>query len=150
MNDNLRYIFLELPKCRDVSESSVLEKFGFALRNIHRLPSQPSEMKGEIFDLLFHSAELSIFTPTEKIKYDNDMTTERDIRNYIAYARKEGLEQGLEKGLEKGREEGIEKGREEKAVSIAIDMIKEGFDKETVARLTDLPLKTIEALGQDD
>jgi hypothetical protein len=93
MTDNLRYIFLELPKCSDTQDFSVLEKFGYALRNMQNLDSRPIGMDGEIFDLLFDSAELSIFTPTEKIKYENEMTTERDTRNQIAYARKEGREE---------------------------------------------------------
>ena len=40
--------------------------------------------------------------PEDKIKYHNDMTTERDIRNQIAFARDKGLEEGMEKGIEQG------------------------------------------------
>lgn len=39
-----------------------------------------------IFDLLFSSADLQNFAPEDKVKYVNDMTTERDIRNQIAFA----------------------------------------------------------------
>lgn len=41
------------------------------------------------------------------------MTTERDIRNQIAYSREEGLAEGLEKGRAEGLEKGLKKGREE-------------------------------------
>ena len=34
------------------------------------------------------------------------MTTERDIRNQIRYAEKQGLAQGIEKGLARGMEQG--------------------------------------------
>ena len=58
-------------------------------------------MKEEIFKRLFKTAEIANFTPEERIKYENDMTTERDIQNYISYAREKGLEEGMEKGMEK-------------------------------------------------
>ena len=32
----------------------------------------------------------------EKAKYQQDMTTERDIRNFITFAREEGMEKGRE------------------------------------------------------
>ena len=51
-------------------------------------------MTAEIFELLFSSAEIAKFAPEEKIKYENDMTTERDIRNQIAYSREEGRAEG--------------------------------------------------------
>ena len=62
--------------------------------------------RGEFFDLLFNSADLSKFAKEDKIKYENNMTTERDIRNQIAYARHEGKMEGEAKGREEGREEG--------------------------------------------
>ena len=62
-------------------------------------------MQAEIFELLFNSAEIAKFTPEEKIKYENDMTTERDIRNQIAFSREQGLKEGIEKGIEKGASE---------------------------------------------
>ena len=58
----------------------------------------------EIFRLLFDSAEIANFAPEEKAKYEQNMTTERDIRNQIAYAREKGLEEGMEEGMEKGME----------------------------------------------
>ena len=59
---------------------------------------------------MFDSAEIATYTPQEKIKYDNDMTTERDIRNQIAYAEEKGIERGMEMGMEKGMKEGMEEG----------------------------------------
>ena len=62
-------------------------------------------MQAEIFELLFNSAEIAKFTPEEIVKYERDMTTERDIRNQIAYSREEGLAEGLEKGRAEGKAE---------------------------------------------
>ena len=72
-------------------------------RNQERMTSK------EIFRLLFDSAEIANFAPEEKAKYEQNMTTERDIRNQIAYAREKGLEEGLEEGMKEGMEKGMEK-----------------------------------------
>ena len=61
-------------------------------------PGKPAGMEGELFSLLFDSAEFRNLAPKEQIKYRNDMTTARDIANQIDYARKEGMEKGMEKG----------------------------------------------------
>lgn len=99
MTDRIQYIFLELPNCRTVSpESTVLEKFCYAHHNLETLPGKPKGFEGELFRLLFETAEIATFTPQEKIRLENDMRTERDLRNQMAYARESGVEEGLEEG----------------------------------------------------
>ena len=99
MTPHLQYIFLELPNCHKAltPEATVLDNFCYALHNMEHLTDRPAELKAEIFKLLFDSAEIATFTPEEKAKYQQDMTTERDIRNQIAYAEEKGLEKGMEK-----------------------------------------------------
>ena len=71
------------------------------------------------------------------------MTTERDIRNQIAYSREEGLAEGLEKGRAEGLEKGLEKGREEGRVEgkaeerrhIIKKLKEKGFSDEEVASI---------------
>ena len=99
MTDRLKFIFLELPNVQSITEDSPdLAKLCYALHNMTTLKSRPQVMQAEIFELLFNSAEITKFTPQEKIRYENDMTTERDIRNQIAYSKEEGLKEGLEQG----------------------------------------------------
>lgn len=64
----------------------------------------------------------------------DNMTTERDLRNQMAYARKEGLEQGLQQGLEQGK---VEAARNFKTL---------GVDLKTIAKATGLSMEQIEAL----
>ncbi len=90
-------------------------------------------------DLLFSSADLSNFAPEEKIKYLSDMTTERDIRNQIAYAK--------DKGIEQGRQEGIAQGVARRNAEIAKAMLAKGYDPATVQELTGLTVEEIAALG---
>ena len=132
MTDRISFTFLELPKVKSISdESSNLEKLCYALHNMTVLKSRPPEMAAEIFELLFSSAEIAKFAPEEKIRYEYDMTTERDIRNQIAYSREEGLAEGLEKGRAEGRAEGLEEARR-----LIMKKLKEkGFSDEEVASL---------------
>jgi predicted transposase YdaD len=66
---------------------------------------------------LFESAEIATFTPQEKIKLEFDMRTERDIKNQIAYAKKEGREEG----------------REEERIRIVENLRKLGISEEKIA-----------------
>lgn len=81
--------------------------------------------------LLFETAEIATFTPQEKIKLENDMRTERDIRNQIAYAHEKGVEEGIEVGVEKG----IEKGIESERARIEENLRQKGFPEEEIAKL---------------
>ena len=98
----LHYIFLELPNCGRAltPEATVLDNFCFSLHNMQFLEERPTELRQEIFDLLFEAANIAKFAPKEKVKYEYDMTTERDIRNQIRYAEKKGMEKGVAKGEE--------------------------------------------------
>lgn len=94
MTDHLQYIFLEVTKCRPDSDAPLIERVGYALNHMAEFTQRPDGFDGELFDLLFNSADLHTFAPEEKIKYHNDMTTERDIKNQIKYAHDEGIAEG--------------------------------------------------------
>ena len=138
MTDDLHYIFLETPKCRLKSDSSLAEKLGYALYNLPSMVKRPKELTGEIFDLLFSSADLSNFAPEEKIKYQSDMTTERDIRNQIAYAKDKGIEQGIEQGIAQGAAQG--------KAEIAKAMLSDGMDIALVVKYSGLSPEEIKSL----
>ena len=73
-------------------------------------------------------------TREQQRQYVKIMTTERDIKNQISYARKEALAEGEAAGLEKGR---AEIARAMKAKGIAIEVIAEctGLTTEEILRL---------------
>ena len=122
MTGSLQFVFLELTNCRKAltPEATLLDNLCYALHNMEHLTDRPEELKEEIFKRLFKTAEIATFTPEERIKYENDMTTERDIQNYISYAREKGLEEGMEKGREEGR---VEAARNMLADEISIDLV---------------------------
>ena len=138
MTDRVQYIFLELPNSVplwDKPGATVLDKFCYALHMMPTLTNRPAEMSAEIFKLLFESAEISKFTAQERVKYIKDMTTERDIRNQIAFAR------------DKGREEGREEGETNAALRIAKAMLARGTSINDIAEITGLSDAEVEALA---
>jgi predicted transposase/invertase (TIGR01784 family) len=120
MTDRLQFIFLELTNCRVLTpESTVLEKICYALHNMENLSDRPEGFEGELFRLLFESAEIATFTPQEKTKLEIDMRTERDLKNQMASA------------VEKAREEG----REEERARIFDELRKQGYPEDGISRL---------------
>lgn len=102
------------------------QKFCYALHNLQSLPGKPEGFEGELFRLLFETAEIATFTSQEKIKLENDMRTERDLRNQIAYARESGVEEGLEEG----------RLREEARIqSIAAKLREKGISEDEIAAI---------------
>ena len=152
MTDHLQYIFLELPNCKKAltKEASVLDNVCYALHNMEHLTDRPAELKEEIFKLLFESAELSKFTAEEKVKYEQDMTTERDRRNQLRFAvdnaREEGREEGRKEGRSAGLEEGESKGRKEGAVEIAKALLAKCVNVDIISASTGLSEEEIKEL----
>ena len=95
---------------------------------------------------MFKTAEIATFTPEERIKYENDMTTERDIQNYISYAREKGLEEGRAEGIMEGIEKGMEKGREEGRIEAARNMLADEISIDLVAKYTGLSIEQVKEL----
>ena len=125
MTDRVQYYFLELPKIKSITESSTnLEKFCFAMHNMTKLKSRPKEMRAELFELLFNFADISSFTPMEKVKYEHDMTTERDRRNQIAFSHDQGVKEGMEKGMERTLAQLRSLGVDERLLSEAKKMLQ--------------------------
>lgn len=108
----------------------MLDNFCYVLHNISRLPRRPDGLEGEIFDLLFKSADLSNFATNERTQYFEDMHSKEDIERMIAYAKEEGMEKGMEKGT----------------ALVAKAMLEKGMDVETIASVTGLSAEQIQSL----
>ena len=132
----VEYIFLEVPNCRKAmtSEASLLDNFCYALRKMPEMEERPKELKGEIFDLLFNSAEINKFAPKERSEYIKQMITVRDIVNQMATAE--------EKGEARGRAEGGASGMQK----VALKMLAAGEGPSRVSEFTGLSQEEILAL----
>ena len=78
-----------------------------------RLGERPGNLDGEIFRKLFEVAEFAKMDHAQQRQYLAKMTTERDIKNQIAYARNEGLAEGKAEGLAEGEAKGKAEGKAE-------------------------------------
>ena len=78
------------------------------------------------------------------------MTTERDLRNQMAYARKEAIEEGLaegrEKGLAEGLERGLKEGSREKAMDIARNLKRMGMSVEDIVEAVGLEADIVQGI----
>lgn len=126
LTDRLTYIFIELPKFRkSVTEldGDVLEGMYFCLKNMPHLQDRPEVLTHDVFDKIFTITEFLNMDEDTRTKIRKNMTTERDFKNQLAYARKEGREEGREEGL-------MQAARNMKAQGLPVDMI---------AKVTGLP-----------
>jgi len=133
--DKLTYIYLEMPKFLKTEKEleTRFDKWMFVLKNLPKLERIPAELKEKIFLKLFETAEIARLEPDEYKQYEASVNAYRDILNIknTAY------------------EKGIEKGEVNKAKKIALEMIKKGFDIETINDLTELTEKEINELKNE-
>ena len=114
------------------------DKFYFCLSQMSRLSERPGSLDGEVFRKLFEVSEFSKMDHKQQRQYIAKMTTARDIHNQIAYAKKEGLEQGLIRG----REEGVKA----KALETARNLKAAGVDVSVIAQCTGLTFEVVNHL----
>lgn len=126
----VEYIFLEIPNCSKAmtKEASLLDNFCYALKNMPEMEERPKELKGEIFDLLFNSAEINKFAPKERSEYIKQMITIRDKVNQLATAEA--------------------KGKAENSRDIAIRMLEDGIDAAFISKYTQIPMAEILVLQE--
>ena len=67
------------------------------------------------------------------------MTTERDIKNQIAFAEKKGIEKGMERGMEEGMEKGREEGIQEERQRILEALRSQGVPEDILAKVIPAP-----------
>ena len=143
LTDKLTFIFLELNKFRkglEELDGDILEGMYFCLKNMARLDGCPEVLTHEVFKKMFDISELLNMDENTRSKVLIKMTTERDLRNQMAYAKKEAIEEGLAEGraqgLAEGRAEGRAEGQKEKSIEIARKLLAAGYPKDEVLGLT--------------
>lgn len=94
-------------------------------------------MKDETLHAAFQNWEVLSNTPEEFKSYEarlkrvlDDEAAVREAELREIEARREGMQEGLQKGLQKGLQTAME--------ATAVQMLTEGFDVETVSRLSGL------------
>ena len=149
--DKLIFIYLEMPKFNKTENelTSHFDKWLYVLKSLPKFQQRPEILKEQIFNKLFHVAELAQLSPVEFSGYEESLKDYRDSINIVdtaeAKGKRKGLKEGIEKGKKEGMKEGMKKGKKEG--------IKEGIEKgiEKVAKSLlkmNVPLaQIIEATG---
>ena len=141
LTDKLTLIYMELGKFNKMLEDldgDVLEGFYFCLKNMHRLEERPEALNHGVFKRMFDISELIKMDDVTRSKVLMKMTTERDLRNQMAYARKEAIAEGLAEGRERGLAEGRAEGRAEGIADAAKKMMEAGMSVEQIAKILQL------------
>ena len=139
LTDKLTFIFLELNKFKkglNELDGDILEGMYFCLKNMARLDGCPEVLTHEVFKKMFDISELLNMDEDTRSKVLIKMTTERDLRNQMAYAKKEAIEEGLAEGRAQGRAEGRAEGQKEKSIEIARKLLAAGYPEDEVLELT--------------
>lgn len=116
LTDRVTFIFIELPKFKkslDDLDGNVLEGMYFCFKNMAVLEECPKVLTHQIFRKIFEVSELYNMDQDTRDKVIHKMTTERDLRNQMAYARQEAIEEGLAEGRAEGLAQGRAQGRAE-------------------------------------
>ena len=133
LTDRLTFIFLELPKFNKAVEEldgNLLEGMYFCFKNMPNLTERPTVLAHNVFKKIFDVSELLQMDEETRINILSNMTTERDLRNQMEYARRTAIAEGRAEGLE----------------YVARRMLAMGMDVQQISAATLLDAEQIEAL----
>ena len=154
-NENYLQVFVEMPKlAAEAGNGDFRELFLSALRDIGKTPTRPERFADARLDSLFKASDYANLSSEEQKKYDKDMSTEEEVREYIEErvkwgiedGRKMGVEEGRKIGIEEGRKEGLKQGRKESAIEIARALLNNGVPQKLIFESTGLSLEDLESL----
>ena len=136
-NENYLQVFVELPKLA-ADGTSFGDKFLRAVRDVGSWDSRPEEYEDSEYDVFFESVRFSALQGDELNKYNTEMSTERDYKDYLDWQ----VELARKAGVEEGREEGARQA----ALETARKMLAEGISPELVSKCTGLSSEEIKDL----
>ena len=120
------------------------------MKHMPTLNNRPDGLDHDVFRKIFEVSELLNMDEETRSKIIHKMTTERDLRNQMAYARKEAIEQGMAEGravgFEVGRAEGRAEGSRDKAIEVARNLKGMGMTIEDIAEIVGLETEIIDNL----
>ena len=110
LTDRVTFIFIELPKFTKTVEEldgNILEGMYFCFKNMTELESRPEVLDHHVFTKIFDVTELYNMDQDTRDKVLDNMTTERDLKNQMIYAREEGREEGIALAIKNMTESGL-------------------------------------------
>jgi predicted transposase/invertase (TIGR01784 family) len=143
-SDKLNFVYVVLPKFKKTLEEleTNADRWLYCLKNMATLDSQPPEVQGKVFELLFDAARINKLKKEEMETYDKSVLEYASVRRCADFAMEQGIQkgrqEGMEKGMEKGRQEGIQEGVQKGIFFIEKKMKEEGASLEFIVRTTGL------------
>jgi len=138
--DKLMFIYLEMPKFNKTDEEleTRFDKWLFVLKNLHKLDRIPDDLRENIFEKLFETAEIAKFNKEEYQAYEDSLKYYRDLKNSIDYAKEIAKNEGKIEGKNEGKIEG--------KIEIAKGMLKDNMSIELIIKYTGLSEEEINNL----
>lgn len=164
LGDGTNIVFIDLYGFKKTLEDcESLEDFWmYSIKNMFKLNSCPEIVRGTEIEELYRLSELAKMSLEQRIKIEEEVMTQNDIRNSIAeqledakkeavaLGREEGLIQGKAEGRAEGRAEGWAEGRAEgwsQAIrEMAVKMSVAGVDVGVISQTTGLTEVEIKSL----
>jgi len=134
---DFEFTFIELPKFSKELESlqTILDKWVYFIKNASDLSMIPKQYENiEEFKTAFSIATQTSWGKKELEVYDYITLKEFDEINALRTAERKGIKKGIEQGVEK------------RNIEIALSVIGNNLDNETISLLTGLSIKEIEKL----
>ena len=149
LTNRITFIFIELPKFKksiDELDGNVLEGMYFCFKNMAVLNERPKVLTHNVFKKIFDASELYNMDKETRKNVLKNMTTERDLRNQMEYARQEAIAEGLAEGLAEGRAAGLAEGRAEGRAEDARNLLALGVDPEIISKATGISIEELQNL----
>lgn len=144
VNPHLRQIYLQFPYFdKELKECKTLyEKLIYALKNMYDWNRMPDALKEQVFKHLERLAAVANLSEEDRIAYDKAVD-----RFYVSRIFEEDvLRRGREEGMKEGIREGRKVGEKARAISIALQMKKDGVSLALISKYTGIPEEDIEEL----
>jgi predicted transposase/invertase (TIGR01784 family) len=144
---DVEFTFIELPKFNKDLEglNTLTEKWVYFIKNAENLDVMPTNIDDEGLQSAYQEANKHTWTKAELEAYDYVYMREEDERARMDAAVNNAVKKAEKKAEKKGKIEG----KIEREIEIAKNMIKKGFDDETIAEVTGLTIEQIQALREE-
>ena len=149
LTNHLKIVIVELSKFKYKSLQNLDKKGSWCYvlkksENLHEKELEILSKKG----LGGAMALLKNVSESDRLRYEQESRDKFlfDQRWDRIYNFEEGMQKGIEKGLQKGREEGLQKGRQEGIEEVVLSMLENGFDLDSISKVTKLSKEEIKNL----
>ena len=158
VGNHMRYVFLQLPEFKKTQDecTSEFDKLIYVIKNMNTLDNIPfQQYKNDVFARLDRLGRVAQLSDEDRDQYERDLKWTRDYHAQMKYATErglakgmaegvakgmaEGVAKGMAEGVSKGMAEGVAKGMAEGVMKVALEMKRQGFDVETISKITGIP-----------